>query len=150
MKEQLISFETAKLAKEKKFDIQCIHGFVEDTSKSLSKGISEEFYWELGERPNDNYFKNLLHYDQKDLFFYSRPTQSLLQKWLREEHNIHIEVWKMSGHFRARRFEEFTEKINFDGKVKDIIRHHKYSSYLDGNTYEEALEKGLQEALKLI
>ena len=141
MKEQLINLETAKLAKEKGFDIQCIHGFVEDVSDGLSKGISEEFYWELGDRPNDNYFENLLNYDQEDVFFYSRPTQTLLQKWLREEHLIHIEILLSE----ESPYNTFYYRIMQIGKYFTLSHDGIYK-----NTYEEALEKGLFEALKLI
>ncbi len=93
MIEELISFETAKLAKEKGFNEQC-----------------------------------------------SAPTQSLLQKWLREVHNIHVNVsYGLT----------FTFKINGDLKGNDYVDYSNIEEYWS-RTYEEALEKGLIEGLKLI
>lgn len=68
---------------------------------------------------------------------YSRPTLSLAAKWLREENNIYVEVirkftcWKFS-------------LINLNPVC--IIKLTAGSF----NTYEEALEEGLKEALERI
>ena len=70
---------------------------------------------------------------------YAKPTQSLLAKWLREEYNIDINIitkHKDLGKFYGG-FIDTNNKIN-----KSIGSNYK--------TYEEALEIGLQEALKLI
>lgn len=72
-----------------------------------------------------------------------RPTQSLLQKWLREKHNYFLVV-KCNG------------KGKFDFHGYYISDHTIYNDIEIGaepyrfNTYEEALETGLKEALKLI
>jgi hypothetical protein len=77
MKEQLILFGTAKLAKEKRFDCKVgnffklttiSHPLIEDTC--LLQNINS----------------------LSDVPLFSRPTQSLLQKWLREVHNIDVSV----------------------------------------------------------
>jgi hypothetical protein len=71
------------------------------------------------------------------------PTQSLLQKWLREEHNLHVIVW----------FNNLTEKW----RVDDILMLPDMRSILaidvpdkEFVTYELALEHGLYESLKSI
>lgn len=119
MKEQLISFETAKLAKEKGFDWKC---------DAFSYG-------------KDNVTNDILvrvYEDEKD--FYEMPTQSLLQKWLREKHKLNIEI--------GMQYKVWFYSINklpynsFDDS--DIKGGTKF------NTYEEALEEGLLNALKLI
>lgn len=96
MEEQLISFETAILAKEKKFNISCRYCTCNNVQL---------------------------------------PTQSLLQKWLREVHNIEVYVTP----------------------VKEITNDFKYYQWMIHtisfgihDTYEKALEAGLIEALKLI
>lgn len=73
MEDQLISFETAKLAKEK--------GFEEKTKTWYNfSGLSVS--GEQSQYPsNDKRFPS-----------YSRPTQSLLQRWLREKHRIDIDI----------------------------------------------------------
>jgi hypothetical protein len=62
---------------------------------------------------------------------YPRPTQSLLQRWLREVYNINVEVcyWESDKKWQSKIKTYFTVSVT---------------------TYEEALEVGLQEALKLI
>ena len=72
MEEQLISFETAKLAKEKGFDWICRVFYEDWDNNELHEPIS----------PSD--FNNE-HVWEKTI---SAPTQSLLQKWLREVHDI--------------------------------------------------------------
>ena len=72
------------------------------------------------------------------------PTQSLLQKWLREVHKISTTVFSSSQ-------ESWSGKVNtpsirgVHGNVEQI--HYKGE---DAHTYEESLEEVLQEGLKLI
>jgi len=116
MKEQLISFKTAKLAKEK--------GFNEIVSTAY--GRSQESLYE----------SNCTNRNSENIFL-SAPTQSLLQKWLREVHNIHIEV-----HNLGMKWWFNLKEIDSDNAALFISDNY--------NSYEEALEVGLQEALKLI
>ena len=118
LKEKLISFETAKLAKEKGFHIS-----------SRGEGMGKRVFIN-GELVNTIFSsKDHIH----------APTQSLLQKWLREVHNVSIKIddfYTYSG-------------VRFDYNIC------KLGSQEDNpvgifETYEEALEIGLQEALKLI
>lgn len=98
MENQLISFETAKLAKEKGFREFCCYAYTNDGKYMYGNEIG--FYWKS---------------------YTISPTQSLLQRWLREKHNI------------------FMKNINVY-KLEDLY----------GKTYEEVLEVDLQEALLLI
>lgn len=124
MKEQLINFETAKLAKEKGFDnvmcsiVYCI-GY-------LSIKENREFRGSRRSTVGKQYHLALA------------PTQSLLQKWLRDKHDIHI--WCEKQHKDV--------KNVYGYRIGSDIEH---SSFTFNNwSYEEALELGLQEALKLI
>jgi hypothetical protein len=66
-------------------------------------------------------------------------SQSLLQKWLREVHNLHIELFLTSyGEWTVRNIVKI-------GDADIGVRDDKFFS-----TYEHALEHGLCEALKLI
>lgn len=123
MTDQLISFETAKLAKEKSFDE--ITDFIFDTNMNKKLGG-----WII---PNIN---GLKHSDGNNPFV-SAPTQSLLQKWLREEHEIHI-VCTLISYFGFYGYE-----ILRTGK-SPIVNN------LTSCSYEKALESGLRKALKLI
>lgn len=123
MKEQLISFGTAKLAKEKGFNI---------STENLYDRRDYNKSWDSVE---------LFNRRNAGLSAIPAPTQSLLQKWLREEHEIHINI-------NTFYFEDL-EKYGYE--VEDII--HKNGWVVMSNTagtYEEALEKGLQKALELI
>jgi len=122
MEDQSTKLETAKLAKEKGFNWET-RGFV-----NLSQ---------------DNHFDNdslLENYNSKEHTI-SIPTQSLLERWLREVHEIHVGVKPYS----CSRPENFEYEVSILGK-----RYGKWvriDSYLD---YEDAMERGLEEALKLI
>jgi hypothetical protein len=120
MKEPLISFETAKLAKEV--------GFLEPSctwynfSGLLVSMVSIS-------QPANGKFPS-----------YSAPTQALLQKWLRDGHEIRLYVEdnydRMLGYLRG-----WSPLVN--GTV-----YYKDNDCFP--TYEEALEAGLFEALTII
>ena len=117
MKEQLISLETAKLAGKARYPFSIITGHkVNDTLVTNNKVRCPHLV--------------------------SAPTQSLLQKWVREQYNLHIVV---NIGFYDR------EDIGYYSNVIKFRKHHK-SKYRSEffSTYEEALEVGLIEALKLI
>ena len=71
-----------------------------------------------------------------------RISQSLLAKWLREEHNLHINISSLSMNC----FSFMLEKLNDTGTT--LCGGHL--GKINYKTYEEAYEIGLQEALKLI
>jgi hypothetical protein len=85
MKEELINIETSKLAKEKGFDIPTAWHY------HPKYGLHTAF-WEEGGKDNSNY-----NSDDWASGYYSAPTQSLLQKWIREKHGIHICIKRMEG-----------------------------------------------------
>lgn len=128
MTEQLVSFETAKLAKEKGFDIE-VDTYL--TDKNPDK------YRKLKMRTS------LCNFNKIDTI-YSRPTQSLLQKWLREVHNIEVIVFPKSHSIKGI---IYVVEVAFKCQVYHITYDGVYIGY---ETYEEALEVGLQEALKSI
>ena len=132
LKEKLISFETAILAKEKGFDEFCRKGFNENGESS---GFSGYVYMK---KYNKNSAVHFIDTNTEEFTYpkivCTQPTQSLLQKWLREVHNIHIEINRTyeKGYYLYEYF------IN---KNKQLFGF---------KSYEEALEIGLQEALKLL
>ena len=120
IKEQYVSFETAKLAKEKGFDERC--NYVYDKNKTLQM-IRNQSYEE---------------FDKRDKYSILCPTQSLLARWLREKHNISVEVFLTKNGYRY----EMYDTTNCTELVPNRLHTR--------DTYEEAMEAGLQEALKLI
>jgi hypothetical protein len=142
MKEQLITFETAKLAKEKEFDCEVSCSIATTISckteiKQYSKSLSEFDF--------NNFGKN------STVKFYSRPTQTLLQKWLREIHNIKVFV---TTHTEVNAKYSYT--VLYPPTKGWSLSRDKFSRYINtkGNltdeSYEKVLEEGLQEGLKLI
>jgi hypothetical protein len=122
MQEQLITLETAKLAKKKGF------GLPFDKSK-----------YQLYYSTND--VDMIILYSSKSERVLSKPhviktcTQSILQKWLREVHNIEVYARSSVDLYNKKYWTTFLPNGCLENK---------------NNTYEEALEVGLQEALKLI
>ncbi len=136
MKEQLITFETAKLAKEKGFD---------------DRNSSQYIQYDYGE----NGWKENSYQEYDDLDFnigigdkirISRPTQSLLQKWLREVHNIIVIPTIFDVGFLER------NKFCYQAVIynKTDSDEDKFVTSDEYKTFEQALEKGLYTALKLI
>lgn len=125
MQEQLITFETAKLAKEKGFSINTIEYW------EYQKEGTERYKFITEDTPGATWVND----DLPNRICTS--TQSLLQKWLREVHNIHITITSISQESWQAHITKPKEKLG--------------ENYIeDAYSYEEALEVGLQEALKLI
>ncbi len=109
IEESFVSFDTAKLLKEVGFNVPC-----------------EKWYGESGFFMSGNYKECKC------------PTQALTARWLREEHNIFIQL-----------------NPTFDGWLLDLfdLKKHQYiltNKDVNADSYEQALEDGLQEAIKLI
>jgi hypothetical protein len=142
MQEQLISFETAKLAKEKGFNWGCyIEYEVEDYEyRQGSPGYSKVTIkkGDLKKADGSSIFRNWNNN-------YSAPTQSLLQKWLREKHKLYVYINPTTYGEEAR----YSAQLDGYGK-KGIFSSPLIDGFTIYNSYEEALEEGLHEALKLI
>ena len=137
LKEKLISFETAILAKEKGFKNAC-DGFVNKDNEyifmpDLLYPNNSEFSHNSEEDPEVVEWKELM----KTLVL--APTQSLLQKWLREVHKISI---KIDDYYT-------NSRVRFDYNICELGSQEDNPVGIF-ETYEEALEIGLQEALKQI
>lgn len=129
MTEELVTLDTAKLLKEKGFkedvftfyEVDCVEG---DMILSETYDESENFN------------------EKKDCL--SAPSQSIAQKWLRETKNIHICVYNCACGYGY----EISKADNGTHIISSV-----YEGPNDGgkwDVYEDALEAGLQEALKLI
>jgi len=146
MEEKLIDFETAKLAKEKGFDELIIHYYKSTNENNVFTHRRRGGYHKgkTYELRNSN-----MVIGKKGIIKYSAPTQSLLQKWLREKHNIHIKI-------------EVTTQCNFYYSIVQFLEppknkanpakigYQNVANVQKVSTYEKALEAGLQEALNLI
>lgn len=129
MEEQLISFETAKLAKKKGFNIG-INRCYDPKDKDIK--IYDDWCEE-----------RLKSVDPRVKRLIEAPTQSLLQKWLRDVHKIKVILYYHNYHNHG----------GENGFMWNMIVLNKYDTMIASNyydKYEEALEIGLQEALRLI
>ena len=129
MEETLVSFEVAKLAKEK--------GFTDVVGVFRGK----HYYNYKGELDADqiDYLKAYVRQEDTSLMeSIAAPTQSLLQRWLREEHRVHLTVIH-----RAYSGLDMIDEYDYLLQGTEVVYRHFKS-------YEEALEAGLKEALKLI
>ena len=135
IKEQYVSLETAKLAKEKGFNQYYHQRYNKETGElEYSPCIKHTLKVVDGKMTRVNIT------DMTQIF---APTQSLLQRYLREVHNIHILI----------EFNTLNESYAFFIDYK----YNKTYTYCEGDfqntnfkSYEEALEKGLYQALQLI
>lgn len=122
MNEDYVSYEVAKLLKEKGFDWYC-HAHYAPNSEVLSHslGVSNTY----------------------DVDVYAAPTFYMAHKWLRETKDVHIMIdvcasgyyavlWKTNGTF----IKTLVDKGPNDGGV--------------WNTYEGSLQAGILETLKFI
>ena len=132
MEDTKITFETAKLAKEK--------GFPQEPNK-----LKIPYYNYKGEFKGDVsdwLRKYLKKEDTSDVESVSAPTQSLLAKWLREKHGVDISILIL-GISDYQVYVHKKRELKYNGIVNFVFDNKD-------NIYEEALEIGLQEALKLI
>jgi len=128
MNKGLIKFDTAKLAKEKGFiDVQILLTWL---------------YYEK----NGRLFNNEYETGDED---YICSTQAELQTWLRDEHKIIVvPVYSYNDNPHYSVHIEIIEKMEKD-ENSVLISGIDFEPMLF-ETYEEALERGLVEALKLI
>lgn len=134
--EEIVDYETAKLATENGFDTRTnkYYGETKEHSYEDVRNHGEDIVIEA--RPP--HLKTTLYMDTHShtTFLCYAPSQSILQKWLRDEHNIHIIV-----------------QLTIDSY--EVVTHTSCNEHIIDtretfDTYESALEKGLTEGLKLI
>jgi len=153
MKEQLVTFETAKLAKLKEFDWYVEHMqsyFSHDRWYQSLYCFSDEFYYsEIYKNTKDLGFALKEEYPVP-LYepYYLCPTQSLLQRWLREKHNILVEV--NFRNFAVKGTEGYFYMCGTKNEFWTMNNYFGETLWKGFNSYEEAMEVGLQQGLKLV
>ena len=128
IQEAYVSFETARLLKEKGFDEECNKVIHQDTK-------------------NEYYFGN--YSDEMKGRLLLVPTQQMAMSWLRENHNIHIVIepttaWfgtAMGGEYRMV-FELRIEEWNFNPPRGHGFPDKRFCSY------EEACEAAIKHCLE--
>jgi len=153
--EHRLELETALLAKELGFNDECSHVFREENRK-----IEELQYFESN-RTNKEIEENSGY--SSTLSICTAPTQTELQKWLRETHNIFVNVFLDRGDKYKEPFypyDSFSQKevffaphINYKGEgkwIEDLDRDDSSSWKAFYDVWEEAMEVGLLQALMLL
>ena len=118
IKEDYVSFEIAKLLKEKGFD-WCTYAYYEDEDNpNISLCASKAINWNKTE-------------------FISKPTLQMAMKWLREVHKIDIAVYPYGDYS--------SENYQFDVYKNRDLMVSKDNGYM---TYEQACEAAIKYCLE--
>ena len=123
--EEICTYEVAKLAKEKGFDEYeaCSHLYeVDERWYTLTK------------------YNNAKYIDWSKSYFYVAPTQSLLQRWLREEKGYYVYPFFDN---ESRRWTWVCRELTGDKWIQLLDFEERYF-----DTYELALEDALKYALE--
>lgn len=115
MKDELISYPTAKLAKEIGFAEPCNYCYIGDGEKWPCAGYinDEDDSWSI-------------------------PTQSLLARYLREKHGVHVDCKRVT-------FDDYSYDVeDWEDDIHSNIYGNGYK------TYELAREEGLQQACEYL
>lgn len=153
MTEQLVTYNTAKLAEKCGFDLLCANYFDEEDENNsynlIHRGIEEDFEsfityergsnWDYIEK---GYLERLHSYISKNEFTdLRRPTQSFLYQWIRNLYEIEISLksWKEDNKIVwYYSVQKFGQQSKYLFKVKPFLKH------------EHAFEQGLEDSLNLI
>ena len=142
MEDEIVSFETAMLLKEKGFNEPCSYYYEDDELYKLAYYHGDG----AGFVCNNSPINDRLLCEEMQC---TAPTQSLAQKWLREIHNITFNANPHSN----------------DGKIVYVVtikvisnkKHVDFNVMMDTSnkaimfdTYEDAIEAGLEYCLKTI
>jgi len=123
IKEAYVSFEVAKLLKDKGFNVPCCRRYNGDSMITQSALHSTPYYQE-----------------EKTSGYVLCPTHQMAMAWLREKHNIHIEFiifWMLRIYYSV-------DIVNF--QIGKEIKRIKTLPNFD--SYEEAVEAAIKYCLE--
>lgn len=134
--EDYVSFEIAKLLKEKGFNERSAASY--DSKGQLQEGRA---YW------------------NKTPIWYAAPTHQMVMKWLREVHNINIEVHADVGMLGVKVYTPLISRYKSSTEYPSKLRQYKNGLYFEDDrgvipgirhfeTYEEAVEAALKYSLE--
>ena len=142
MEDEIVSFETAMLLKEKGFNELCCHFYEDNDLCKLSHYQGDGTGFVRNNSPMDM----KLYCDEMQC---TAPTQSLAQRWLREIHHITFNANPHSNNG------EIVYIVTI--KVISNKKHVDFNVMMDTRnkatmfeTYEDAIEEGLKYCLKTI
>ncbi len=129
IKEDYVSFEIAKLLKEKGFDVPCLA------------------YWFIGSEAYEKFSDYPFNWNEvkSDLDWLSRPTLQMTMRWLREVHHYYIQVmldsWACGGHMGYYVVIQKTDS-DFEMMLQDVVNDVFYK------TYEQSCEAAIKYCLE--
>ena len=127
IEESYVSFDTAQMLKETGFDVPCTSQYAEG-----------KCIWNVGYPYNFN----------QDEFGYSRPTQALAARWLREVHKIHVYAIQTNLPYtepQTTKWEWGYVIDSIDNPNSNVANCEMYFA-----SYEAAFEAGIVKCLELI
>lgn len=132
IKEDYVSFEVAKLLRDKGFDIKCRYYYIQ--TKEMFE-IDTKYHTALTTQE----LLDLQVIGEKE-DRYAAPTQAMAMKWLREVHKLYIEITPSSK----------TNEFIVDSYRIDIVTRFFDTIYVSSgyNTYEEACEAAIKYCLE--
>ena len=137
MENEFVTYEIAKLLKELNFDEPCLawYYFNEENSSYALNSFKQDYgdkfdWWKYSELDSDVYVDHLM-----------APLWQQVINWLREEYKLIVSINIMSD------LSYYSLLINIDEDKLNLRNQSQNRGFI---TYEEALEDGLFEALKLI
>lgn len=130
--EDYVSFNTAKLLKEKGFDEYC--GYYS----------SDGEYW------------GYCTYNHNGKDYISAPTLQMAMKWLREVHNMHIEIEAIKPHGRDVLLRsavpldgvKYHASIVYIDKWDEDLNEFKWKGIPSSDSYEQACEKTIKYCIE--
>ena len=138
IKERYVEYETAKLACESGFDIQtekCYGELKEYTYEDVRNHGKDKV---VESKPPHLITRQLITEHSHRTFICYAPTQALLHRWLREKHELFVSIYPLKTGWA------------FDVRPTTPISSSKTQTIEGHDTYEDALEVGLNKGLKLI
>ena len=123
VREDYVSVETAKLLKEKGFDVSVRYYY---------QKIDDDITYNIGD------FRNWNVHDM----WYSMPTLQMAMRWLREVHNICIIIEPRAYNYINKKYSSYIASLWQGDNYYDNIKSK------DHQTYEQACESAIKYCLK--
>ena len=143
MEDEIVSFETAMLLKEKGFNEPCSYYYEDNELYKLC-------YYQgngTGFSRNDSPINDKLSCEEMQC---TAPTQSLAQKWLREDRECHMFVIPS---LQEGNIIYYVHIIRYSNKTylgHNLMLRDSSASTMTFASYEDAIEEGLKYCLKSI
>lgn len=142
MEDEIVSFETAMLLKEKGFNEPCCRFYEDGKLNKIEPYAEYETLFVSNNSPNKELYCKEMQC--------TAPTQSLAQKWLRDIHNMCVSP-SLTSRWKGINYIITIDKVISDSEIEiSFVIDSNSEEIKKCKTYEEALEEGLINCLKSI